>query len=153
MRTLTLLLLALILAIAALTIYFDHTAHAATHRNACARHPACRARVFARWERQRQQRLARQQRHMASALASWYGPGLYGNRTACGQTLTPGLPGVAHKTLACGTRLLLCAARCATATVIDRGPYVAGREFDLTAATKGAIGAGSLTVVRYRVTR
>ena len=30
---------------------------------------------------------------------SWYGPGLYGNGTACGQTLTKTLVGVAHRTL------------------------------------------------------
>src|SRR4051794_8984745 len=37
---------------------------------------------------------------------SWYGPGFYGHRTACGQTLTRGLIGVAHKTLPCGTKIL-----------------------------------------------
>ena len=36
-------------------------------------------------------------------LASWYGPGLYGNRTACGQTIRPSTLGVAHKRLPCGT--------------------------------------------------
>ena len=34
---------------------------------------------------------------------SWYGPGLYGNGTACGQKLTKDLVGVAHRTLPCGT--------------------------------------------------
>ena len=34
---------------------------------------------------------------------SWYGPGLYGNGTACGQKLTKVLVGVAHRTLPCGT--------------------------------------------------
>ena len=34
---------------------------------------------------------------------SWYGPGFYGNGTACGQTLTKELVGVAHRTLPCGT--------------------------------------------------
>src|SRR5262245_38422346 len=40
---------------------------------------------------------------MRSAGATWYGPGLYGNGTACGQTLWPGTIGVAHRTLPCGT--------------------------------------------------
>ena len=31
-----------------------------------------------------------------TSYASWYGPGLYGNRTACGQTLGYGTLGVAH---------------------------------------------------------
>ena len=39
------------------------------------------------------------------ASASWYGPGLYGNRLGCGGTLTPGRIGVAHKTLPCGPKL------------------------------------------------
>src|SRR3954469_24579899 len=40
---------------------------------------------------------------MRPAGATWYGPGLYGNGTACGQTLRPGTIGVAHRTLPCGT--------------------------------------------------
>lgn len=88
---------------------------------------------------------------MSGAWASWYGPGFYGNRTACGQTLQPWTVGVAHKTLPCGTRLLLCVRRCVTTTVIDRGPYVVGREFDLTRPTRNALGAGPLTYVRWRV--
>lgn len=75
------------------------------------------------------------------AAASWYGPGLYGNRTACGQTLTPGTLGVANKTMPCGTKLKLrYGSRTVTVRVIDRGPYAAGREFDLTYATKQRLG-------------
>lgn len=78
------------------------------------------------------------------ASASWYGPGLYGNRTACGQTLTPSTRGVAHKTLPCGTQLSLRHGKnTVTVRVIDRGPYVAGREFDLTEATRNDLGFGS----------
>lgn len=40
-------------------------------------------------------------------LASWYGPGLYGNRMACGGRLTTSTWGVAHKALPCGTRVLI----------------------------------------------
>jgi peptidoglycan lytic transglycosylase len=70
------------------------------------------------------------------ASASWYGPGLYGNHLACGGTLTPGKLGVANKTLPCGTKLTLRrGTRTVRVRVIDRGPYVAGREFDLTEAT------------------
>ena len=77
--------------------------------------------------------------------ASWFGPGLWGNRTACGKTLTTGLAGVAHRTLACGSRVTL-TYRGATVTVpvVDRGPYVAGREFDLTYATRLALGCPDL---------
>jgi rare lipoprotein A len=78
------------------------------------------------------------------ALASWYGPGLYGNPLGCGGRLSPGTVGVAHKTLPCGTRVTLRRGnRIVRARVIDRGPYVGAREFDLTAATKQRLGFGS----------
>ena len=70
------------------------------------------------------------------AQASWYGPGLYGNHLGCGGTLGYSTIGVANKSLPCGTRLTLRhAGHMLRVRVIDRGPYVAGREFDLTAAT------------------
>ncbi len=75
------------------------------------------------------------------AGASWYGPGLWGNGVACGGTLLPGTLGVANKTLPCGTRVTLrYHGREITVPVIDRGPYVAGREFDLTYAVKERLG-------------
>lgn len=78
------------------------------------------------------------------ALASWYGPGLYGNRTACGQTLSPSTRGVAHKSLPCGTKLSIrYGSKEVDVRVIDRGPYVGDREFDLTQATKNDLGFGS----------
>jgi hypothetical protein len=71
-----------------------------------------------------------------SAAASWYGPGLYGNPLGCGGRLTAGTVGVAHKTLPCGTKLMLrYRGHSVQASVVDRGPFVAGREFDLTSAT------------------
>ena len=71
------------------------------------------------------------------AVASWYGPGFYGSRTACGKTLEPSTLGVANQTLPCGTRVLLrYHGRQVKVPVIDRGPYAGGRDFDLTEATK-----------------
>jgi len=82
--------------------------------------------------------------------ASWYGPGSYGARTACGQRLTPSLLGVAHKTLPCGTRVTLRRGdRVVRVRGVDRGPYVGGREFDLTSATRAKLhfgGVGALLV-------
>lgn len=84
-------------------------------------------------------------RAMRPALASWYGPGLYGQRTACGQTLTAGLRGVAHKSLPCGTRVAIrYRGRSTTAVVVDRGPFSGAREFDLTSATARALGFGAV---------
>ncbi|HYC82790.1 MAG TPA: septal ring lytic transglycosylase RlpA family protein [Solirubrobacterales bacterium] len=87
---------------------------------------------------------ASEQRHLTSyrlAGASWYGPGLWGNGVACGGTLLPGTLGVANKTLPCGTKVRLrYHGHELTVPVIDRGPYVAGREFDLTYAVKQKLG-------------
>ena len=83
-----------------------------------------------------------------AAVASWYGPGLYGNGLACGGTLTPSTLGVAHRTLPCGTKLTLRhGSRSVRVRVIDRGPFVAGREFDLTSATRQRLGFGSTGAV------
>jgi rare lipoprotein A (peptidoglycan hydrolase) len=71
-----------------------------------------------------------------SAYASWYGPGLYGGHLSCGGTLDAGDLGVAHKSLPCGTKVTLRhRGRVLRVPVIDRGPYVGGREYDLTEAT------------------
>ena len=67
---------------------------------------------------------------------SWYGPGFYGKRTACGLALTRTLVGVAHRTLPCGTLITFrnrANGRVVVAPVVDRGPYVSGRHWDLTA--------------------
>ena len=75
-----------------------------------------------------------------AARASWYGPGFYGRRTACGQIVRPHTLGVAHRHLRCGTRVTFhYRGRTVTVPVIDRGPYAGGRVWDLTAATKRAL--------------
>jgi rare lipoprotein A len=72
------------------------------------------------------------------AEASWYGGG---GSLACGGSLTSTTMGVANKTLPCGTLVTLrYDGRTVRVPVVDRGPYVAGREFDLTEATKQALG-------------
>jgi hypothetical protein len=74
------------------------------------------------------------------AQASWYGGG---GSLACGGSLTSATMGVANKTLPCGALVTLrYDGRSVRVPVIDRGPYVAGREFDLTEATKRALGFG-----------
>ena len=74
------------------------------------------------------------------AGASWYGGG---GGLACGGELTSSTLGVANKTLPCGTLVTLrYGGHSVRVPVIDRGPYVAGREFDLTEATKRALGFG-----------
>jgi rare lipoprotein A len=87
-----------------------------------------------------------------SAGASWYGPGLYGRKTACGQTLQATTIGVAHRNLPCGTMVkFVYRGSAVVAPVIDRGPYVNGRAWDLTAAASQALGFEGVGLVRYAV--
>ena len=68
---------------------------------------------------------------------SWYGPGFFGSGTACGQTYTREILGVAHRSLPCGTLVTFrnpANGRQITVPVIDRGPYVAGRTWDMSRA-------------------
>jgi hypothetical protein len=75
------------------------------------------------------------------AIASWYGPRFFGRQTACGTKLTRKTVGVAHKTLPCGTLVdLYHGGRTLTVPVIDRGPFVAGRDWDLTQAAARQLG-------------
>ncbi|GAC1438678.1 MAG: hypothetical protein NVSMB51_15060 [Solirubrobacteraceae bacterium] len=88
-------------------------------------------------------------RRLHARRVTFFGPGLFGSRTACGQRLTPHLAGVAHRTLPCGTPVtLLHNGRFLTVRVVDRGPYTRGVTFDLTSATARAIGlAGTGSVL------
>jgi rare lipoprotein A len=76
------------------------------------------------------------------ALATWYGPGFFGNLTACGFALTPDLQGVAHRSLPCGARVSISyGGRVLVLPVVDRGPFgVPGADWDLTQAAAMALG-------------
>ncbi len=90
---------------------------------------------------------------LRTAGASWYGgPGMWGRQTACGQTLRPSTLGVAHKTLPCGTTVKFVYHGHALVTqVIDRGPYVKGRAWDLTQAASEALDFEGVGNLRYAV--
>ena len=89
---------------------------------------------------------------MRRAGATWYGPGLYGNRTACGQTLRPHTVGVAHRALPCGTAVrFVYRGRSLLARVIDRGPFSPGHAWDLTNGARLALGFEGSDIVRYSV--
>ncbi|HEX3240627.1 MAG TPA: septal ring lytic transglycosylase RlpA family protein [Solirubrobacterales bacterium] len=76
-----------------------------------------------------------------SAGATWYGPGLYGRKTACGQVLRPGTIGVAHRSLPCGTTVKFTyRGRYLITQVIDRGPYTKGNSWDLTNGAREVLG-------------
>lgn len=87
-----------------------------------------------------------------SATASWYGPGFYGNTMASGEILTTSSMVVAHRTLPFGTRIEFSyKGRTCVATVMDRGPFSAGRTFDLGPGTAKALGFSGVATVQYRI--
>jgi rare lipoprotein A (peptidoglycan hydrolase) len=90
--------------------------------------------------------------HYRTAVASTFAT--YGEPLACGGTLQQGQTGAASKTLPCGTRIVFrLGDATATAPIIDRGPYVAGRDFDLTTATADALKFDGLGEVEWAVAK
>lgn len=84
----------------------------------------------------------------APATASYYGPGFAGNLTASGEVFDPSAMTAAHKTLPFGTQLEVCYNGCTTVTINDRGPYIPGREFDLSAGAAQVIGLGGVGTIQ-----
>jgi rare lipoprotein A (peptidoglycan hydrolase) len=86
-----------------------------------------------------------------SGVATWFGPGFYGQRTACGQTLTSATIGVAHRTLPCGTLVMVTyKGQSLTVPVIDRGPY-SFADWDLTAGAATALNIADTVRIGTRV--
>jgi rare lipoprotein A (peptidoglycan hydrolase) len=78
----------------------------------------------------------------------------YGLGLACGGVLGREQLGVAHKTAPCGTLITFTyAGRSITVPVIDRGPYIAGREWDLTGATAAALHFPGLAQIAWTLAR
>ena len=92
-------------------------------------------------------------RGAAKPIATWFGPGFYGQTTACGQILTPLTVGVANRTLPCGTLVRFAYHhRRLVVPVIDRGPYAHnGASFDLTAGAAQALGMEGSVRIAARV--
>lgn len=91
-----------------------------------------RARIQNLYTRPKVDRIRQPTWHLDPEI-SWYGPNFYGHRTACGFTLDKSLQGVAHRSLPCGTRVeFRWNGEVLDVPVIDRGPYVQGRQWDLT---------------------
>jgi rare lipoprotein A (peptidoglycan hydrolase) len=88
-----------------------------------------------------------------TGIATWFGPGFYGQKTACGQTLTPGVVGVANRTLPCGTLVQVSyKGQALTVPVVDRGPYSnIGADWDLTAGAAEALGIEDTVRIGTRV--
>ncbi len=90
----------------------------------------------------------------SGGLASWYGPGFWGHRTANGERLNAGSFTAAHRFFPFGTRVLVTSRRTGRSVVVrinDRGPFARGRIIDLSSASARAIGMSgteSVTLAR-----
>jgi rare lipoprotein A (peptidoglycan hydrolase) len=86
-------------------------------------------------------------------IATWFGPGFYGQKTACGQTMTPVIVGVASRTLPCGTLVLVnFNGHRLTVPVIDRGPYAHnGATWDLTWGAASALGITETVRIKTKI--
>ncbi len=86
-------------------------------------------------------------RHEGIKVASWYGPTFNGKRTASGEVYDMYAMTVAHKTFSFGTKLKLTNVengRSVEVIVNDRGPFIRGRDIDLSKAAAMKLGIISL---------
>jgi rare lipoprotein A (peptidoglycan hydrolase) len=86
-------------------------------------------------------------------VATWFGPGFYGQKTACGQTMSPVIVGVASRTLPCGALVLVnYRGHRLTVPVIDRGPYANnGAMWDLTWGAASALAITETVRIKTKV--
>lgn len=88
------------------------------------------------------------------ALAGSSGPAAFGRRTACGGVIHPDTMGVSHPTLPCGARVFITYdGQTVLAQVVDRGPYVPGRKFDLTDALARRLGLRGVQEIHWAYAR
>jgi rare lipoprotein A (peptidoglycan hydrolase) len=107
---------------------------------------------FARAYAKRPDRIGRITKRWHRARVSWYGPGFYGHTMAGGGKLTRTSMVVAHRSLPFGTKVQIAyRGRAVTAVVRDRGPYVAGRTFDLGPGTAKALRFQGVGTIRYKL--
>ncbi len=89
-----------------------------------------------------------------TAFAGSSGPAAFGRRSACVGILHPDTEGVSHPTLPCGARVFITYRGTTVLTqVVDRGPYVPGRQFDLTDALARRLGLRGVQQIHWSYAR
>lgn len=91
---------------------------------------------------------------ISSGLASWYGPGFHGNRSASGEIYNQNAMTAAHRSLPFGTYVQVTNmdnGRSVVVRINDRGPFVGGRVIDLSAAAARALGVTQTGVAPVRL--
>lgn len=89
-----------------------------------------------------------------SGMASWYGPGFHGNRSASGERYNQNALTAAHRSLPFGTKVRVTNIRNGRSVVVrinDRGPHIRGRIIDLSAAAARIVGVMQSGVAPVRV--
>lgn len=87
-----------------------------------------------------------------TCVASWYGNQFHGRKTASGEVFNQWDFTVAHRTLPFGTFVAIERdGRKIVAKVTDRGPFIAGREFDLSRACAEALGFSGLASIKVEI--
>jgi len=86
-----------------------------------------------------------------TAIASYYTVASSSSLTASGEVFRDNGYTVAHKTLKFNTRLEICHNGCVEVIVSDRGPYIEGRDFDLSKIVKDSIGCGDICKIKYKI--
>jgi rare lipoprotein A (peptidoglycan hydrolase) len=88
------------------------------------------------------------------ALAAPYPASSRRERTACGQQIGPRTLGVAHPVLPCGVKIFIAYRETVVLTqVVDRGPAVPGRDFDVTRPLSRRLGLEGTQQIRWRYAR
>ena len=87
-------------------------------------------------------------------VASWYGPGFNGKLTANGEIYNQMALTAAHKDLPFGTFLRITNQKNSKSVIVrinDRGPYIEGRDLDLSMGTALALGMVKKGVIKVKV--
>ncbi|NKB87871.1 MAG: septal ring lytic transglycosylase RlpA family protein [Acidobacteria bacterium] len=95
-------------------------------------------------------------RSATSMVASWYGPKYHGRQTASGEVFDMNGLTAAHKTLPFGTKLRVTypsTSRTVVVVVNDRGPFIRGRELDLSYGAAKELGMVEQGVARVKIER
>ena len=89
-----------------------------------------------------------------TARAAPYGPTPGHRRTACGEAFTDKTQGIAHPVLPCGVKIYIqYQGKEVLTQVVDRGPNVPGRDFDITKALADRIGLHGTQQIHWRYAR
>jgi rare lipoprotein A len=91
---------------------------------------------------------------LGTMKASWYGPGFHGRKTANGEKFDQMSYTAAHKSLRFGTLLKITNPKNGKSIVVrinDRGPYIEGRDLDLSKAAAHELGLMRRGVARLKV--